>query len=377
VNFERETLPTTPADWVVGPYHSPWISHFRAHFTLDGEIIVRAGLEGGFLHRGLEKALELHPWQSSIVYAGRVDPEAASFAEHALCLAVEKLCELEVPARAQCIRVIVDELTRVSSHLKYIARIAQATSSETMVHFALRDREKILDLFELLSGARFSLSFLRFGGVANDVTEGFIERVVEVCDLIRFRLKEYNDLFSYNQAFLARSAYVGVVEPGFARRCGLTGPNARASAIVADVRKTSPYSGYEQLDFEVPLGQGEGGAIGDAHDRYVIRLREITQSLEILRQVCDALPAGPFASAPVERDFKVPTGEAYARVESARGLLGCYAVADGSARPTRVQFRVPTGPSWQLAPMLLEGARLQDAPTILASLDLCVSELDR
>jgi NADH-quinone oxidoreductase subunit D len=258
-----------------------------------------------------------------------------------------------------------------------IIRVARAVGAETMMHYVLRDRERVLDLFELLAGARFSLNFLRFGGVSADVTEGFIERVLETCELIRIRLKEYNDLFSFNQAYLRRSAFIGVIQPELARRIGMSGPNARASAITMDVRKEHPYCGYERLDFEVPLGQGEGGTIGDAHDRLLLRLREIAQSLEILKQVADFMPQGEFAGPKVGRDFKVPQGEAYVRVESSRGLLGCHVVSDGRDRPARVQFRAPSSSALICVPAIVAGSRIEDLPVILSSLDVCVAEVDR
>jgi NADH-quinone oxidoreductase subunit D len=377
VEPERERLYTDLTDWTIGPYHGALPGPMRIHLRLDGEVIVDGFVEKGFLHRGLEKTLELHPWQAAVSYADRLDPEAAAFGELALCLAVEEIGEITVPPRARVIRTIISELTRVSAHLGYLARVARSVGSETMVHYVLRDREKILDLFELASGSRFSISFLRYGGVCADVTEGFVERVLEACELIRVRLKEYNDLFSFNQAFLKRSARIGVITEAMARRLGMTGPNARSAGIPFDVRKAHPYTGYERFDFSAPVGLGEGGVAGDAHDRFIVRLREIAQSLEILKTAVEAIPDGEFAAMRVDRDFVVPTGEAYARVESARGLLGCHVVADGSDKPVRIQFRTPSVASLAAVPELIRGARVEDLPVILASLDLGIAEVDR
>jgi NADH-quinone oxidoreductase subunit D len=312
-----------------------------------------------------------------INYADRLDPENAAFGELALCLAVEKLGGITVPERAQGIRVILSEMTRVSNHFGFLARMADSVGADTMKHYVLRDREKVLDLFELLTGARFSVHFLRYGGVCADVTEGFIERALDFCDLIRKRLKEYNDLFSFNHAFLRRSAGIGVLSPETVARLGITGPNARASGVDFDVRKAHIYSGYNSYDFEVPLGHGEKGVLGDVHDRYLIRLREITQSIEILKQACESLPRGPYLSTKVKQDFKVVPGEAYARIESSRGLLGCFISSDGSEKPNRVQFRVPSVPVLDWIPELVQGARLEDLPVLLASLDFGVAEVDR
>jgi NADH-quinone oxidoreductase subunit D len=363
--------------WEIGPYHGALPAPMRLKLSLDGEIIASCQVETGFLHRGLEKACELHSWRAAVAYADHLDPEVAVFGELALCLAVEEIGEIMVPARAQCIRVILCELTRISAHLAYIVRMAKAVGSETIIHYVLRDREKVLDLFELLTGARFSLNFLRFGGVSADVTDGFIERVLEVCELIRIRIKEYNDLFTFNHGFLKRSSFVGTISQSMIRACGITGPNARASGIPFDVRKESPYMGYDQLDFEIPLGRGEGGNIGDVHDRFLLRLREITQSMEILKQLAELVPSGEFINGKLEKDYVVPAGEAYSRIESSRGLLGCHVVSDGKTCPGRVQFRPPTTSNLMAIPALVSGIRIEDLPVVLASLDLGIAEADR
>lgn len=369
----RENLETDLTAWSLGPYHPALPGPMRIAMQLDGEIIVRSEIETGFTHKGLESCLEKSPWHSSMVYVDHLDPEAAVFGELAFCLAVEELGEIEVPPRAQAIRLILSELARISSHQRAMVAMAQAVGADTMVHYVLRDRERLLDLFELVSGARFSLNFLRFGGVAADVTDGFIERVVEVCDLIRYRLREYNDLFSFNQAFILRTRGLSPISLELARSCGVTGPNARASGLRRDLRKSRPYSGYGSLDFEIPLS----GERGDAHDRFLFRLREISQSVEILAQLAERIPSGSYSTERVEKTFSPPVGEAYARVESPRGLLGCHLVSDGSTRPSRVQFRTPSQAALLALPALLEGVRVDDFPVVLASLDLSISEVDR
>ena len=377
-NAGTEKLGTDLTRWTIGPYHGSLPGAMRLSLELDGEIIVSGKIETGFLHRGLEKALELHRWQASVAYADHLDPEAALHGEFALCLAAEQIGEIEVPTRAQVVRVIVAELTRISSHFAYMARIARSVGSTTMMHYVLRDREKLLDLFELLTGARFTLNFLRFGGVAADVTEGFIERVLEACETIRVRLKEYNDLLSFNHAFLRRTRGIGVIPPEMACFFGLTGPNLRASGECFDVRKANPYSRYESLDFDVPVARDENGeTVGDAHSRYLLRLREINQSLEILRQAAEQLPPGPLEMIRVGKEFRLPAGEGYARIESSRGLLACHAVSDGTDRPVRVAFRPPSSAALQAVPYVLKGHRLEDLPVILASLDLSIAEVDR
>ncbi|MGZ3688930.1 MAG: NADH-quinone oxidoreductase subunit D [Bdellovibrionota bacterium] len=372
-----ESLKTDLTRWEIGPYHSALPAPMRLSLELDGEIIVDTSIETGFLHRGLEKSFELHLWRSAIAYADHLDPESAVFGELALCLAVEEIGGIVVPPRAQMIRILLSELTRMSAHLNYIVRMANAVGSDTIIHYVLRDRERILDLFELLTGARFSLNFLRFGGVSADITEGFIERVLDVCELIRIRLKEYNDLFTFNQAFLKRTAGVGVLEPRQVFRLGITGPNARASGSTLDIRKDSESLGYLKLDFHVPTGKGEGGVLGDAHDRFLLRLREVAQSMEILKQAAETVMPGRFIAEAISPDYLVPAGEGFSRVESPRGLLGCHVVSDGGRYPARVQFRPPTLASLSVIPDLLMGARIEDLPVILASMDLGIAEADR
>jgi NADH-quinone oxidoreductase subunit D len=363
--------------WEIGPYHGSLPAPMRMSLSLDGEIIASCKVETGFLHRGLEKTCELHPWQAVISYSDHLDPEVAVFGELAVCLAVEEIGDIEVPSRAKSIRIILCELSRISAHLAFIVRMAKAVGSETIVHYVLRDREKILDLFELLTGARFSLNFLRFGGVNADVTDGFIERVLEVCEMIRIRMREYNDLFTFNQGFLDRTSFLGVISLELIRTCGITGPNSRAAGSSFDVRKNAPYLGYDELDFEVPVGRGEGGSVGDVHDRFLLRLREITQSMEILKQITEAVPVGSYINSNIEKSYVVPAGEAYSRIESSRGLLGCHVVSDGKANPSRIQFRPPTLANLMAVPYLVPGIRIEDLPVVLSSLDLGIAEADR
>lgn len=363
--------------WTIGPYHGALPAPMRLQLSLDGEVITDCDVETGFLHRGLEKSCEFHSWRAAIAYADHLDPECAVFGELALCLAVEKLAEIEVPARAQCIRVVLSELSRICGHLSFMIRMAKAVGSETIIHYLLRDREKILDLFELLTGARFSINFLRFGGVSADVTDGFIERVLEVCELIRIRTKEYNDLFTFNFGFLKRTEGVAPLSKDLVLKCGITGPNARAAGFYYDVRKEFPYCDYDQVDFDVTLGQGERGSRGDVHGRFLIRLREMSQSMEILKQLLDVVPAGNYRNPEWMKERAIPSGEAYSRIESSRGLLGCHVVSDGGARPNRVQFRTPTVANLLAIPHVVRGVRVEDLPVVLASLDLGIAEADR
>ena len=373
-----ERLSTDLTSWEIGPYYDALPGPMKMRLLLDGEIIVSGEIETGFVHRGLEKAMELQNWQVAVAYADRLDPENAFFAELALCMAVEEISQFETPARALNIRLILSELSRVCTHLGYVVKVAKAVNAETMVHYALRDRERVLDLFELLTGARYSINFLRYGGVKLDMTAGFLERVLETCDLIRIRLKEYNDLFTYNHAFLKRTRGMGVLSSELIKKYGITGPNARASGVLSDTRKEHPYLGYEKLNHHlISTSEQSSHQSADCHSRFVIRLNEISQSLEILRAISDAVPPGEFELMKVEKDFAVPSGEAFARVESGRGRLGIYVVADGSARPSRIQFSTPSPASLLAVPELIVGIRVEDLPVLLASLDLGLAEIDK
>jgi len=344
---------------------------------LDGEIVVCSEIETGYLHRGLEKAMQHQHWRAGTVLADRLDPEGAIFGELAFCMAVEEIASIPVPQRAQDIRVLLCELARISGHMAYIVRVAQAVGAETMVHYILRDRERILDLFELAAGARFAPNFLRFGGVRLDVSEGFIERVLELCDLLRVRIKEYNDLFTFNHIFQTRTRGVACVSRVQALELGLTGPNARAIGINLDARRGHPYSGYDRLDFEIPLGGVDEDFPGDSNGRFMLRLREISVCLDLLKQAAEAIATGATLGRGANEALIVPAGEAYARVESSRGLLGCFLVSDGGTQPARVQFRVPSFANLQAFERVVPGNRLEDIPLIFASFDICIPELDR
>jgi NADH-quinone oxidoreductase subunit D len=249
---------------------------------------------------------------------------------------------------------------------------------ETVFHFVMRDREKILDLFELLAGARHSPSFLRPGGVAAEATEGFVERALEFCDLMQKRFKEYNDLFCFNEGIIHRTVGVGKLSREQVTGRGLTGPSARASGVSMDARVDLPYSAYSQVDFDIAVGPFSSGSTGDVHDRIVIRVREIAASLEIIRQVSDSLPKGR-SNIPGDSlaNLKMPAGEAISWVESSRGLLGCHVVSEGFAKPTRVAFRSPSLGAVSALSDVLVGQRIEDIAAIVASLDISMGEAER
>jgi NADH-quinone oxidoreductase subunit D len=377
MSISMERLPTQKSQLSWGPIHPGLPAPMRLDLKIDGERIVAAQVEVGFLHKGLEKSFEGRNWFSAIVGADRLDSSGSAFSEMALCLAVEEICNIQVPRRAQSIRLILSELNRVSNHLEYLAKMAQAVGFETTMHYILRERESILDLFELMTGSRFNLGFFRYGGVVADITEGFIERVFEVCRQIQIRIKEYHALMIDNEAFVSRLAWLGTLSAEDVYTFGITGPNARASGVQIDVRKSFPYSGYELVEFTVPAGRGTRGSLGDSFDRLMVRLEEVQECIHILTHVAERVPAGDFACIKVGYDFTAPAGESFSRVESARGYLGCHAISSGESSPVRIQWRTPSSHHIRALPKLLRGVALQDVSVLLASLDLCISEVDK
>lgn len=375
--YVQERIHSSVSKLKWGPIDPSLPGVFELNLMTEGDLIREATVRTGFLHKGLEKSLEKRNWFTSMIAVDRVHPEASLSSELAYCVAVEEICNIQIPRRAQVIRIVLCELERVSSHLAFLARLAIACGFETVSHYILRERELILDLFELMTGRRFNPNFFRYGGVAGDITEGFIERIHEATRLIEIRLREYHALMIENRAFVDRLAWQGVLAPEAAVIRGLTGPNARASGLRVDYRKVAPYSGYEQFDFRIPIGTGARGTIGDGFDRVMVRLEEIRESLLLLTHAVDRVPQGDYLAFRTLPDFTVPAGEAYARVESPRGLLGCHVVSDGGFHPIRVQWRVPSASHLEIVPMILRGETLQDVPVLLATLDLSIAEVDR
>jgi len=319
--------------------------------------------------------MEGRPWITTLPFAERVDVESSIFGAWVYCLAVEKLAEVEIPERAKIIRIIVGELNRISCHLNSLVRLAKSMNAEVVQHHILRDREVILDLFELLTGARFNYSYLRFGGVVSDITEGFIDRLDRVCrDLLPRRVKEYNDLFSFNVSFRDRAEEIGRVSSEQVLGAHLTGPNARASGATLDLRVDDPFGGYESFDLKPIKPEDSTKNASTVHDRLIYRLKEIGLSAEVIKEAINKLPEGEF-KAPIDLE-SLPKGEAMARVESSRGVLSCHLISEGKA-PSRVSFSPSSLSTLGGLHQLIQGARVEDLGPILASLDISVSEVDR
>lgn len=360
----------------VGPLGNHAIGPFRIRIETDGENVRSGHPEVGLLHRGIEKIAERMTWAGFVPYTDRVDYVSSVHGNLAYALAVERLAGIEVPERASRIRVIATELGRIGSHLLALGAMADVLGHRTFFMFALRERERVNNLFEMLAGARLTHSYARIGGVAFDITEGFVEKTREFLEYIETKIPEYSDLLFGGDLFRERLSGLAPVSSPLAIQAGLTGPNLRASGLKRDVRKDDPYCGYERLDFGVPVGAGESGTQGDALDRVRVRLREISESSDIVRQALKGIPEGSFQS-PIPRLFRAPEGEACASVESPRGTLSVYVRSSGGRGPRRVRFRAPSFSVLSLFPGILTGAQLSDVAAIVSSFDVCASEVDR
>lgn len=355
----------------------PYPMGLRASVLLNGDSIEKTKLDTGYFHKGIEKVFENTPWFAATVIADRVCPEDAVFYELAFCLAVEDMTHTQVSRRAQIIRVILCELNRIARHLEYLEKIAVHLKLQTAFHYISREKESLLNLFELLTGSRYLPNFFRVGGTRADITEGFIERVCTVCEQILVRIKEYERFMIKNEILYTRLSWLCPVTISDVSHYRISGPDARAAGALADVRKKHPYSGYELIQFSVPVGVGVSGQRGDAYDRLLVRVEEIKESIGMLLYLADNVPPGDFVNAKINKEFSVPMGEAYARVESSRGLLSCLVVADGTTKPARVQWNVPSLNKLELFTHVSRGTSVDDFKLAFSTFDISVVEVDR
>lgn len=355
----------------LGPQHPSTHGVYRCVITLDGETITRAENHIGYLHRGIEKIAESRTYSQFIPYTDRLDYLCSMISNQGYVETIEKIMEIEVPLRAEYIRVIMAELSRIASHLVFAGTMCIDLASTTGWMYCFREREKILDLFEMTCGSRMTFSYMRIGGVSEDLPEEFIPACKKFLKEFPSNLAEIHELVTGNEIFQARTKGVGPLPADMALAYGLTGPNLRASGVAYDVRKSEPYSIYDRFNFEIPVRQN-----GDSFDRYIIRFKEMEQSIRIIEQALDDLPDGPL-KAKVPKMLKIPAGEIYHQVESSKGALGFYLVADGSNKPYRLHIRGPSFVNIGVFPELAKGWKIQDIISILASLDPVLGEIDR
>ena len=380
----------------MGPQHPSTHGVLRLLVELDGETVVNLAPDIGFLHTGIEKNMEAKTYTKALVMTDRMDYLAPLSNNLGYLLAVEKLLGVEVPPRAQAIRVILTELTRINSHLVWLGTHALDLAAMSVFLYCFREREYLLDVFEMCSGQRMMTSYFRPGGVWRDVPEEFEPAVRQFIDFFPARIADYEALLTHNPIWLERTKDVGVVSAEDALAWGLTGPSLRASGVEWDIRKAMPYSGYEQYEFDVPVKTE-----GDVYARYLCRMEEMRQSLRVVEQALDNLPDGPFLTdnrkvVPPPRSelgrsmeavihhfklwtegFSAPEGYVYQTIESPRGELGCYLRGDGSPKAARVHFRAPSYVNLASLPHMAKDALVADLVAIIGSIDIVLGEIDR
>lgn len=380
----------------MGPQHPSTHGVLRIVLELDGEMIERAEADIGFLHTGIEKQCETRTWQQVVPLTDRVDYLANLSNNLAYCLAVEKLLQIEIPARAQWLRVMLTELTRINSHALWLGTSAMDIGAMSMFFYCFRERENILRLFEMFSGQRMMTSYFRIGGVALEPPRGGLQAVRKFIDSLTERIDMFENLLTGNPIWVQRTTGVGVMPVETLLNLGVTGPMIRACGIPWDIRKSEPYSSYEKFDFKVPTKTE-----GDVFARYLVRVAEMRESVKIVKQALDGMPEGPFQADVqgvvlpdrekmktqmealiyhfkiVTEGFKVPVGSVYQAIEAPRGELGYYVVSDGSTRPYRVFMRTPSFANLIALGPMLQGTPIADSIASLGSLDFVLGDTDR
>ncbi len=355
----------------MGPQHPSTHGVLRVVVKLDGERVLGTDCVIGYLHRGLEKIGENRTYAMYVPYVDRADYVAAVSNGLGYCLAVEKLLGVEAPPRAQAIRVILAELTRISSHLVWLGTHCLDIGATTPLMWMFREREFIMDIFERYCGARLTTHAFRIGGLQYELNDTFIDDCRRFCDWVLPRFQEYDALLKENRILVARMKDVGVLPAEDCKAYGVTGPMLRAAGVEWDLRKAQPYSGYEQYEFDIPTGDN-----GDTYDRYLVRMEEMRQSVRIIRQALDRLPDGPIM-AKVPKVIKPPVGEAYVSVEAPKGELGFFVVSDGSTQPYRVRIRPPSFVNLQSLDRMARGSLIADLVAIIGTIDIVLGEVDR
>lgn len=355
-----------------GPQHPSTHGVFRMRVTLDGERITDVDMVVGYLHRSMEKLAEERTYIQNIPFTDRMDYLSAMSNNLAYCLAVEKLAGIEVPERADYIRVIMAELQRIANHAMAIGAYTNDIGTYfTPLMYMFREREKVLDLFEMVCGARLTTNYIRIGGVAFDLPPEFLPALRKLLDEMPERIGEYAGLLLENEIILARSRGTGVLSAELAINASMSGPMLRASGVAWDLRKADPYCVYDRMKFDVPVGIN-----GDNYDRLVVRLEELKQSVRIIEQAVEQLPGGP-VKVNVPLAMRPPAGEAYARIEAPKGELGFYLVSDGGPTPYRFKIRAPSLINLSVLKELLVGGTIADAIITLGNIDIVLGEVDR
>jgi NADH-quinone oxidoreductase subunit D len=355
----------------MGPQHPSTHGVLRVILKLDGEKVLGTECVIGYLHRGVEKIAENRTYTMFNPYVDRMDYVAAVSNGLGYCLAVEKLGALEVPERAQVVRVILTELNRITSHLLWLGTHALDIGAITPVFYCFREREEVLKIFEKYCGARLTTHAFRIGGLQYETYDTFEQDCLKFCDWFLPKVAEYEELLTTNRIWVARTRGIGVLNIEDCKHYGVTGPVIRAAGLEWDLRKAQPYSGYENYEFDIPTGEN-----GDTYDRYLVRMEEMRQSVRIIRQAVEKLPSGPIRGK-VPKVFKPAVGEVYQSIEAPKGELGYFIVSDGSIQPYRVRVRPPSFVNLCALDRMCRGAMIADVVAIIGTIDIVLGEVDR
>jgi NADH-quinone oxidoreductase subunit D len=355
----------------MGPQHPSTHGVLRVILKLDGEKVLGTDCVIGYLHRGVEKIAENRTYTMFNPYVDRMDYVAAVSNGLGYCLAIEKLLNVEAPARAAYIRVILTELNRMASHQLWLGTHALDIGAMTPLFYTFRDREEILKIFEKYCGARLTTHAFRIGGTQYETYDGFEQDVNNFVKFVTPKIDEYEELLTTNRIWVERTRGVGILSGKDCIDFGVTGPVLRASGVKWDLRKAQPYSMYEKFDFEIPVGEN-----GDTYDRYLVRIAELRQSLRIIDQAVNSIPEGPIM-AKVPKVMKPPVGEVYVSIEAPKGELGYFVVSDGSTQPYRVRVRPPSFVNLQALDKMVRGSLVADVVAVIGTLDIVLGEVDR
>lgn len=373
---DQEVLKSDLLTLNMGPQHPATHGVLRVEIKTDSEIVVDAIPHIGYLHRCFEKHAENLDYRGVIPFVDRMDYLAAMSMEWGYALAVEKMLGTEVPKRAEYIRILVAELQRIASHLVFFGTYAIDIGAFTPFLYAFQDREEILRLFEELSGARMLYNYIWIGGVWNDISDDQLKRVETFCNKFEVELKKYHDLVGQNKIFIGRTANVGIISEAQAFDYGATGPVLRGSGVKWDLRKNRTYGMYDKFEFDIPVGTGEKGTVGDCWDRYHVRILEMFESVKIIRQALAGIEAGPVIGK-VPKIIKVPAGEIYLRTECPRGELGYHLISDGGKTPYRLKVKSSCFTHVSILPEIAPGLMIADMVATIGSIDIVLGEVDR
>jgi len=373
---DQEVLKSDLLTLNMGPQHPATHGVLRVEIKTDSEIVVDAIPHLGYLHRCFEKHAENLDYRGVIPFVDRMDYLAAMSMEWGYALTVEKMLGTEVPKRAEYIRILVAELQRIASHLVFFGTYAIDIGAFTPFLYAFQDREEILRLFEELSGARMLYNYIWIGGVWNDISDSQLARITTFCDKFEIELQKYHNLVGENKIFIGRTANVGVITKEVAFDYGATGPVLRGSGVKWDLRKDRTYGMYERFEFDIPVGTGEKGTVGDCWDRYHVRILEMFESIKIIRQVLAGIEEGPVMGK-VPKIIKVPAGEIYMRTECPRGELGYHLISDGGKTPYRLKVKSSCFTHVSILPAIAPGLMIADMVAAIGSIDIVLGEVDR